>query len=509
LELRKYQEKDLNRINKALSKHDHVLFTGATGYGKTVLLGRYVKDAMDRGEKCLIIVPRIPLIRQFFDALIAFGVKPVQIGIHQGQNTKVYKSAKVHIALTNTLSRRVAQKGIDYLGDIDKVLVDEAHLNFKTDMMKPIEDLYWDTAKWLGVSATPIDNKGYRLEGYDKTIAKIQTIDLVKKGYLLPLDIYVEDAPDLSDVKMSMLGDYQLDSLEDAMNQSALITNVYEVWAKKFKDMKTMILCVDIKHAENVTKEFSDNGISARVYHSKLSKTEDAKTLKEFKEGKIKVLVSVSKLTTGFDEPSVEVLMTLRPTMILSLFIQSVGRVLRPHPSMDKAILVDCAGWIDRFGHPFTRRNFNKKRPTLKAVENEIKSDDQTKMVQCPLCKEEIMTSELDIKVVDKKKQTKITKKCPLCGGIVDEKLIKKRTVKKLKKYKAPKPKKVSADEMKSFLNYLAKEMRYNSGWAYYKMKVYEQKPKEMSMIYHKVYNDEIKNATAVANIVKLEKELS
>ena len=504
--LHKYQKKDSKKIRKALKKYNHVLFCGATGYGKTVLLGQQIADLLAEGTTVLVIVPRVSLISQFKKTLLNFGIKNVHIGIHQGINTKTYKSARVHIASTSTLSGRMKKKGKDYIGHVDNVFVDEVHINFRTAIMKPIEKQYWDDAKWLGVSATPIDNKGYKLEGYDVTIADTQTIDLVEMDRLLPLDVYIEDVPDLSNVKVSALGDYQLDSLEDAMNQSSLITNVYDVWAKKFGHMKTMVLCVDIKHAENVTEEFTKNGIKAEVYHSKQSDKEDKRILKEFKEGKIQVLVSVSKLTTGFDEPSVECLIALRPTRVLSLYIQSVGRVLRKHPSMSKAVLIDCAGWVESFGHPFTRRNFNKKKPELKAIEDEILSADQTSEVKCPICKELIMTSELGIKIKEKKKYTKITKLCPLCDSVVDETTIKKRKVKKLKKYKAPKPKKVTVDEMYNFLEYLGRQAGYKDGWAYHKMKMYTNKTKkEMDIVYNKVYNDQIKDATAIANIKRIE----
>ena len=503
MKLRKIQKKDYKQINKSFKKHQHILFSAPTGYGKTVLLGKFAKKHLQKKENTLIIAPRIKLIQQFRKTLLDFGIKPHQISIHQGRNTKRFRNSKIHIASTSTLNARL-KTNKEYIGRIDNVIVDEVHINFKKPVMKHVEDLYWDNARWLGVSATPIDGKGYRLEGYDYTIADTQIKDLVDMGYLLDLDVYVEEAPDLSNVSINSMGDYQTNELEDVMNSSAITTGIYKAWSKKFGNKKTMVFCVDIKHAESVAKHFEDHGVKVGVNHSGLSDKEDSQVMQDFRDNKIQVLVSINKLTTGFDEPSVEVLLTLRPTKTLSLMIQAVGRVLRVHESMSKAILVDCAGWYEEFGHPLNRRNFNKVRPETKELAKKLKEDEEEiKFIICPNCDTEQLTSDLRIEVDENKHGIMVTKYCMMCDTLIDESYIAKKTVKKLVKVEYEKP--IKSRKMRAFLAYIAEEMGYQQGWIYFKMKVYRDHKEEMSKIYRKYQNNEVVIATVLSNIKKLE----
>ncbi len=505
MKLRKIQKRDNKLITVAFKKHQHVLFSAPTGYGKTVLLGKRVSKALARKETTLIIAPRIKLIQQFRKTLMQYGVKPFEMSIHQGRNTKRYRTAKIHIASTSTLNARL-KRDKAYLGKIDNVIVDEVHINFKKLIMKQVEDLYWNSAKWLGVSATPIDGKGYRLEGYDHTLANTQTKDLVDLGYLLDLDVYIEEAPDLSNVSINSMGDYQLDELEGAMNSSSITTNIYKVWKKKFGNKKTMIFCVDIKHAESVAKHFSKHGVSVGINHSKLSDKDDLKVMQDFRDGALQVLVSVNKLTIGYDEPSVEVLIALRPTKSLSLMLQAVGRVLRLHESMNKAILIDCAGWYDEFGHPFDRRNFNKIKPEAKELVKKLKEDEEeSKYTECFECGTEQLTSDLVINIDEDKEGITVSKHCIECNAFITEDYVTKKTVKKLIKVEYEKP--VKRKKMRAFLEHVAKAMGYQQGWIYFKMKVYKDHKEKMSKIYRKYQNNEIVLNTVLANIRKLESE--
>jgi len=184
--------------------------------------------------------------------------------------------------------------------------------------------------------------------------------------------------------------------------------------------------------------------------------------------------------------------------------IQAVGRPLRPHPGMEKAVLIDCAGWYEEFGHPLNRRNFNKKKPETKELQKKLNEDEaETKFVECHECKAEMLTSDLRVETDEDDNGITVTKYCINCGSIVAESYVEKKAVKKIKKIKYKKP--VKDKKMKAFLIHISDEMGYQPGWAYYKMKLYKDHKEQMSAIYRKYRNSEIVLSTAVANIRRLE----
>lgn len=81
-----------------------------------------------------------------------------------------------------------------------------------------------------------------------------------------------------------------------------------------------------------------------------MKKTERELILNEFKAGKIKVVVNVGVLTTGFDYPELDTIIMARPTKSLSLWYQIVGRAIRPSPSKESGWVIDLCGNINRFG---------------------------------------------------------------------------------------------------------------------------------------------------------------
>ena len=454
MKLRKYQVKLIQRIQKKRKKHKHILISAPTGAGKTVMFATLAQE----DGRILIVVPRIALIKQVTDTLMALGTNPRDISIHHGSR-KVNRNARIHIGMINTLFNRFKKYGRDYLGKLDTIIVDEVHIGHQKGMFKVLEHHYWKKSTWLGFSATPMDNKGYLLMGYDHLIHKLQTIDLVEKGYLLPIKIYKEKSPDLSHVSM-VGGEYNQKELGEEMEKGNLVGNAYDVWAKDFKDKKTMIFCVNIKHAEMVAEEFTKNGIKVVVSHSaNTSATNDA-AHKSFSKGYSQVLISINKLTAGFDEPSVEVLLALRPTKTKSLYLQAVGRVLRLHPSMSEAILIDCAGWIDEFGHPFERLSLvHKPQAKDKRKEGEVK------LIKCISCLVELPDG-LTIETSYTDDGVLITKTCPLCGALNDEVYTEYRNITELEIVPDPKQiETVKRSMVGNFVEEMRKKKGYKSGW--------------------------------------------
>ena len=219
MKLRDYQKKDYKILKK--SKHQHQLFGAATGYGKSAIIHKLVK----KGGRTLVIAPRRKLVRQLRDTLDEF-----LPSIIMGTDSIYTEDAELYIASTATLHNRLKKYGKAYLGKIDQVIIDEAHINFGSTSMQQVIDLYWDSAKWVGLSATPIDASGYRLEGWDHTHYEWQTRKLINAGWLTEVKVMAEDTPaGLDDIKVTG-GDYNEGALDALMSETSRVSNVYKIW---------------------------------------------------------------------------------------------------------------------------------------------------------------------------------------------------------------------------------------------------------------------------------------
>jgi len=359
--LRPYQEDILKLLKEAIQEgHRHILLGAPTGFGKTAVSKSIVDGIVAKGNRILFTAHRKELIYQTFKTFD----RPGAISVSLGSEGAYDKNLPIQLGSLQTISSRLKSKGKSYLGSINVILIDEAHYGHGSAMQKKIFEMYGEESIIIGLSATPIDALGYRLEVYDTTLYPVQTEDLIAMGYLVPVECYAPIKPDLSAVRIQA-GDYALDQLESIMDDSALIANTFEVWEKHASDKKTVVFCVSIAHAELVQKEFREGGIKTGTIHSKLGKNERDETLVAFSKGEIQVITNVDVLTTGWDEPTVECLLLARPTKSLRLYIQIVGRGIRisPETNKDSCLILDCAGAIEDNGYPTARRNFNREKP--------------------------------------------------------------------------------------------------------------------------------------------------
>ena len=500
MKLRKYQKSDLKIVNKRLKKVDHILYGGATGYGKSVVILNIVKKEIKKNGRVLVIVPRRKLVKQIAETLAIFDPS-----ILMGTDTIYWEDANVYVASTATLHNRLKNNGKKYLGNITKVVIDEAHINFGSKSMEHVTKFYWEKAKWIGFSATPIDAGAYRLEGWDYTMYEHQTADLISLGWLAPPKVMVEEIPKgLDDIHMTG-GDYNEGELATLMSEDAHVNNIFSVWKKYASKRKTMIFAVNIAHAELILEDFLKHGISAGISHSKLDESTDDANLQLFKEGLINVLINVSKLTAGYDEPSVTCLIIARPTKSLRLWLQIIGRGLRLYKGKKDCLILDVAGTVAQHGYPTMRRDFNRTRPPQGATEPL-----EFKDIECPHCgyttqprncKRETITTKLHI-----------TKRviCLACGDIIDETVVDTKTIDRMKLVEDyTNTEKVTDDDVGSFIRMLREHKNYRPYWVTAIANRYNSDDKfkdSLKLLVNKYRAEMIKKDTAVNNINKLSK---
>ncbi|MBI2801866.1 MAG: hypothetical protein HYX63_16585 [Gammaproteobacteria bacterium] len=136
------------------------------------------------------------------------------------------------------------------------------------------------------------------------------------------------------------------------MQHPTIHADIVETWQRLGENRPTLAFACDIAHAKHIAASFNDAGISASSVDAYQNTDERRDTIKRFKAGEIRVLVSVACLSVGFDAPIAACALLARPTKPLTVHLQQIGRVLRPYSDKADAIVLDHSGNIERHGLP-------------------------------------------------------------------------------------------------------------------------------------------------------------
>jgi superfamily II DNA or RNA helicase len=248
-------------------------------------------------------------------------------------------SNDVQVATIQTLSRRSYPPA-------DIVIIDECH-HSKANTYKTLWGIYPD-ARFLGVTATPVRINGDGFDDLFEILIPLGKLSFfIENGYLARIKHLVGCIPDLSKVKQRMR-DYDIEMLRNVMLDNSIMANLIDSYNKFAKGKKTIVFAVDIKHSKEIVQRYLDAGISAAHVDANTPKNERADILSKFKSGEILVLSNVDIVSEGFDVPDCEVVQLARPTKSLVLYLQQVGRCMRPAQGKEYGIILDNAGlWLE------------------------------------------------------------------------------------------------------------------------------------------------------------------
>lgn len=431
IELRQYQKDYLNKLVKILKSKNSCILTLPTGAGKTVMMTEWAAKMAKQGKRTLIIVDREELVFQTDENL-------QDVSIMKAGYDKLYKpEALIHIVMLQTAYSR--QKVLMDL-DFDYIFFDEVHQYYDGLMFKAITEAF-PNAKVIGVSATPIDNKGYLLPGFDECINDLQLQDLIDMGFLVKPNYYSLSnySIDLSKIKITN-GDFNIEELDNMMINFERLDKIYSEWLKIAENRKTIAFCSSIKQAEATCNYFKERGVACACLHSKVNNREEVLTA--LKIGAVKIVFNVGILVAGFNEPSVDCIMFLNPTKILRRYIQQAGRGLRLFEGKSDCLMLDFAGLTSIHGFCNDLRFYIPAPPEA-----------EYKYKECPECGNIL---------------PKHIKKCDVCGyEFTTEEMI---TVSKPKKKEIERLEKAMnlQKELKKNIYELVKEQNYKNGYAYY-----------------------------------------
>ena len=340
-ELRPYQQQARDRIHAEWDAgHTRTLLVLPTGTGKTIVFASVAADQVRAGDRVLILAHRGELLEQAADKLQRS--TGLVSAVEKAESTCLDSWFRVVVGSVQTLQRtaRLERFPQDYFGTI---IIDEAH-HAITDGYRRILD-YFSGAKVLGVTATPDRGDMRNLgEVFDSLAFEYKLTDAIKEGYLCK--IMAQTIPlqlDITSVTMSG-GDYAVGDLGTALDP--YLEQIAAEMARRCKSRKTVVFLPLIKTSQKFRDLLNAHGFRAAEVNGQSD--DRRQVLADFDAGKYNVLCNSMLLTEGWDCPSVDCVVVLRPTKVRSLYSQMVGRGTRLSPGKTDLLLLDFLWMTDK-----------------------------------------------------------------------------------------------------------------------------------------------------------------
>jgi superfamily II DNA or RNA helicase len=332
-----------------------VLFCLPTGGGKTVVFSHIAEQAAARGNRVWILVHRQELVDQSSRTLS-------EIGLEHGVISAGYRmdlSRGCQVASVQTLARRLSQIPPELC---QLLIVDETHHAVAGTWAKVLQ--HFSAARVLGVTATPerLDGKGLG-DRFNSLVLGPDPAWLTEQGFLAPARIFTLPGIDLSAIRRGKLdtkaGKATAEGILKAGQAMGDAVSHYRRTIADTHNGTAIAFCCSVAHADTVAEAFRDQGIAAARLDGNMDRGQRRRLIADLGAGVLKVLTSCDIISEGTDIPSVTGAILLRPTDSLGLYLQQVGRVLRPAPGKSHAIINDHVGNCSRHGLPTDPREWS------------------------------------------------------------------------------------------------------------------------------------------------------
>jgi superfamily II DNA or RNA helicase len=416
-----------------------------------------VRGAVAKRKRVAFLCNRVHLVEQTSRRFTRAGIAH---GIIQGENTtRVYEN--VLVASIQTVARRG-------LPEVDLIVIDEAHTVAGSREYRAV----LAAAKGvpvIGLSATPFarglgkhyDELGGPLFEHMTVAATIP--ELIEGGYLVDVDVYAPSEPDMACIKQARNAfgdmDYTDADVGRAVDKPELVGDIVTHWLRLAPDTPTVCFAANIAHSKHIVERFRAAGVAAEHIDCYTDMDERRVIMRRMESGEIRVLSNVGILAEGWDFPACRTLILARPTRSLIRYIQMAGRVLRPHESKNRALILDHSGSVVKLGFPTDEfplelddgKPREAKGPTQERAEPLPKA--------CPSCKY--------VKLAG-------VHKCPVCSFAPERRsdvVVRAGDLVPLKK--KPKAQKMDKQEFYSQLLGVAQEKGRQPGWVAHRYRDY------------------------------------
>ena len=341
MELRPYQQEAKEAVfeqwDNGIRK---TLLVLPTGCGKTIVFAKVTEDCVRKGDRVLILAHRGELLDQAADKLKK--TTGLNSAVEKAESSCLGSWFRVVVGSVQTLMRekRLGQFPEDYFNTI---IIDEAHHCISDSYQKVLE--HFPEAHVLGVTATPDRGDMRNLGQYFESLAYEYTLPkAIKEGYLTPIKaLTIPLKIDMSGVSVQA-GDFKASNIGTALDP--YLEGIAQEMQKYCADKKTVVFLPLVKTSQKFRDVLNDYGFQAAEVNG--DSQDRAEILADFESGKYNVLCNSMLLTEGWDCPSVDCVVVLRPTKVRSLYCQMVGRGTRLSPGKDHLLLLDFLWHTER-----------------------------------------------------------------------------------------------------------------------------------------------------------------
>lgn len=341
MQLRPYQEEARIKVQQEWKEgRKRTLLVLPTGCGKTIVFSKIIEDRVKIGERVLVLAHRSELLEQASDKLMtATGLGTV---LEKAENTSIGSWFRVVVGSVQTMQRekRLSQFPPNHF---DTIVIDEAHHAISDGYQRVLE--HFGEANVLGVTATPDRGDMRNLGSYFDSLAyEYPLVDAIKSGYLskitaitIPLEL------DLSTVSQQG-GDFKASEIGTALDP--YLEQIADEMVKQCKDRKTVVFLPLVKTSQKFRDILNEKGFRAAEVNGESK--DRAEILEDFDKDKYNVLCNSMLLTEGWDCPTVDCVVVLRPTKVRALYSQMVGRGTRLAPGKENLLLLDFLWHTER-----------------------------------------------------------------------------------------------------------------------------------------------------------------
>lgn len=367
MKARDYQIQCVSKVIEYLKieKEKRPIIALPTGAGKSFVIALLIEKLLEskKNERILVLSHNREILEQNAKAIENHIGKEVGL-FSSGLNRKEIKQITVG-------GIQSVYRNIPLFHKFRIVIVDECHLipTNSNSMYRRFFELVKEP-RVIGLTATPFrlgDGLIYGSEDtmFDDMVYDLTSMDnfnkLVEDGYLCKLITKATKNELETDNIKTVAGDFDLKEMSMAFDREAITKAcVKEMIAIGQNYKKWLVFAIDIDHAEHIADMIGKHGINAGVVHSRMEDDRDV-VIREFKTGAIRALVNVNVLTTGFNDPEIDMIVMMRPTKSPVIHVQTIGRGLRTSEGKSHCCILDFAGNTERLG-PINDVHITKKR---------------------------------------------------------------------------------------------------------------------------------------------------
>jgi len=356
-QLREPQQIVFDKIRQNLSKgNKRMLLMASVGFGKTIIANEIIKNALSKNNSVVFTSHRIALAEQSRDKF-----KGINVDFLQGNNKDFKQDYQCLVTTLQTLIKTEIKAP-------KIIIIDEVHYGYNS---KLIQNLFsrFPEAIVIGLSATPVDDNDCILDGFDCIIDDYQTTDLINLGWLVPTKCFAPFNVPISEDE----------NVTDDINRS-----IVDQYVTLGENRKFICFASSRKHCIDMQQMFYKSGILTEIITADTPKKYRDEYLTEFKNGRLKGLISIEILTAGFDEPSLSCVILATRMSAWKKYIQCCGRGLRLFGnSLEESkangksdcLILDFCGNIETHNLPETRKDFKTKLKFSKAIDKYLGLD--------------------------------------------------------------------------------------------------------------------------------------